>query len=435
MTPEMQFAKGLGLTEDEQVEKTAAAMQHLSVDELIDVLRAEGIETSSDFAHTTKTQEWRDLPAPEPTLPHEKTASVEELDQMAAMADAWGRQLAHQTFEKIAKEQKDTVVSRGAKGLAAGAAVGGAAKGGFDALRTHQTMKPLRDIAEEGTRYGTGKFTVGKATVEGGGEAARKAMRSLHRKTVADVGLHSGAKGALIGGGLGLAGGLAYHAHKKMQEKEAAATGKKVKESSVGEQLVEKLAETERERAHRYGVNGALGYGGLTAAANLAHGSPAGALIGGAINGAIGYGGGRLVHRIAHGPATDKKVKKAGVLEKVALSPGFMGALGKGMNAVTGASAGRRALVGAGVGAVGGAVAGGPDHRLSGALVGGAAGAGAGLGAKKAINAAKGMNNSVGRYMNTASQTAAAATPTGATRMLPAATNPASTGTAHWQRR
>lgn len=77
-----------------------------------------------------------------------------------------------------------------------------------------------------------------------------------------------------------------------------------------------KIAETKKERAHKWGVRGALGYGGLNTAALLSQVSsgarPSSHILPGVLGGAaLGYGGGRLVHRLAKGPATDEKVKEA----------------------------------------------------------------------------------------------------------------------------
>jgi hypothetical protein len=92
------------------------------------------------------------------------------------------------------------------------------------------------------------------------------------------------------------------------------------RESGQEVSVMEKIAETEKERARRYGSNGAKIYSGMTAA-NMLLNPEARSIVRQApgvvpaalgVTAALGYGGGRLVHRIAHGPATDKKVKKAG---------------------------------------------------------------------------------------------------------------------------
>jgi hypothetical protein len=94
---------------------------------------------------------------------------------------------------------------------------------------------------------------------------------------------------------------------------------------AVAQEVLEKSAaaggETEMGRAHRWGKNGALVAGGLSAASHMAHGLPlgvGGAAVGAGLASGIGYGAGRLAHRVSHGPTTEgKKVKKASVEEQV----------------------------------------------------------------------------------------------------------------------
>jgi hypothetical protein len=75
-----------------------------------------------------------------------------------------------------------------------------------------------------------------------------------------------------------------------------------------------KTAETEstRERARRWGRNGAIVGGGLNLAVNAARGHFSPVATG--IDAGLGYGIGRLSHRIAHGESSEhKKVKKSSV--------------------------------------------------------------------------------------------------------------------------
>lgn len=90
--------------------------------------------------------------------------------------------------------------------------------------------------------------------------------------------------------------------------------------------------------------------------------------------------------------------------EAAPLTPGVMGALGKGLRAVTGTSTGMRAAVGAGVGAAAGAAKnpGEGGSRIGNALVGAGVGAGVGVAAKPLAMAAGSMNNQVGKTMRTA---------------------------------
>jgi hypothetical protein len=153
---------------------------------------------------------------------------------------------------------------------------------------------------------------------------------------------------------------------------------------------MEKLAETEKERARRYGRNGALGYAGLTAANALTNPhlrevikKNPGVLVGAtALNGAVGYGGGRLVHRIAHGPATDKKVKKAGVGDMLRKG------VGTAANMATRSPLGTRMAVGAAAGGL-----------ATGDVRGAAAGAAAGAGAKRGVQSLARMKNEVGDFV------------------------------------
>ncbi len=99
----------------------------------------------------------------------------------------------------------------------------------------------------------------------------------------------------------------------------------------LAQEYLEKTAETEKDRAHKWGKRGAAASVGAGLANGTMHlargpggikgglkaigkGRAAGIVAGAsAVNAATGYGSGRLAHRIVKGPASDKKVKKSSV--------------------------------------------------------------------------------------------------------------------------
>lgn len=210
MTPEMQFAKSLGLSDGTVVEKTAAAaFNNLSIDELMGVLRADGVETGN-FEHVTRTREWRDKPAPELEA-HEKTASAVDgtFLKAASIADAWGRKLAQIEFWKeSSSENSDRERSKahgrvgaiigGVRAAVPGAALGGAA-GFATGLASH--------IKEQG---GRGLTDVVDATL-GGDRAKQILLDDMWTPDLKKL-RRSAGKGALLGAlGAGAAGaGLGY---------------------------------------------------------------------------------------------------------------------------------------------------------------------------------------------------------------------------------
>lgn len=82
MTPEMRLAQALGTLPTSSLQKLAHSMDELSVDQLESILRSEGMGRGPSF------------------------------QEKVAMADAWGRELAHAAFEKTA--------APGAVGMAVG---------------------------------------------------------------------------------------------------------------------------------------------------------------------------------------------------------------------------------------------------------------------------------------------------------------------------
>lgn len=378
MTPEIQFAKSLGIGEDELAEKTAAAVASLSIDELEDLLRQDGIELSnhSGAEHVTRSQQWKTLPMPEPTLPHEKTASVDEFDQMAAIADSWGRKMAKADFQKMAVGIDDDPKTDEDRGDQWGR------KGALIAMGLDSTGRLLR-----------GKTPVDLVGTPSAALAGYGAGRFTHFVA------HGPAEGKKL---------------KKSKEKTAADSFEDIRRA-VQVAVDEKLRPKKEKKS-----------GGPCAPwPYIREVFPGFAIVEmGGQNLKFEYSIGEDGKAILKGDGTPVKqewIEKKASVEKTALAPGAMGALGAGLRAVTNTSPGRRALVGAGVGAVGGAVAGGPNHRLSGAAGGAALGAGAGLGAKPLAEKAMGMKNSVGAAMTAAH---AGAPDAAVHKMLPRYTRP-----------
>lgn len=235
-------------------------------------------------------------------------------------------------------------------------------------------------------------------------------------------GVPQAAASLLLPGGAGYQVGR-YMAH---QNKGIKSGKKKTSAERLHEATAEivKQAETETERAHKWGKRGAIGLGayGLGSTALGVAKSPElrgmlkkhpgaavlGAGIGTGLNAGIGYGGGRLAHQVIHGPATNKKVKTSAerlyeaTAEVVKQAGVPVGALQKGIGQAAGAimksPLAARAAVGAAGGAAGGAIA-SKDNRLGGALAGGLAGGALGAAAKPAVHALKQAPGATGKYL------------------------------------
>lgn len=205
---------------------------------------------------------------------------------------------------------------------------GGAVGGGLSALGTYLVSKP----GKSGRSVDQGKSSELERPKEG--ESFTKGMSRIvsnTRKEVADLAARHPAQMALSSVPAGVAmgrmvanklkTGSVMHGMSPDEMFELADSwGRELarSEHSKREQLyaaVEKVAETEKERAHKWGKRGAIGYGGLNALALLTQAAkgarhPADVVVGSLGGFGLGYGGGRLAHRIVHGKATDKKVKE-----------------------------------------------------------------------------------------------------------------------------
>lgn len=196
MTPEMQLAQSLGSLPTTKAEKTAAAMQEMSIEELEAFLKSEGTE---------KTAKLRSLAeAADKTCPKMKKATMVKKSAVD-LADRWGRDLARAGLEKTAlmppvgamagqginAAMRMKPVARMAGGAAMGAA-GGALSGMMASPNPQTGQRPsVLGRAAVGAGLGAGAAAgLGAAVKAKGavGQATRGAMKQGKAATKATAG-------------------------------------------------------------------------------------------------------------------------------------------------------------------------------------------------------------------------------------------------------